>query len=92
MIAVLAITPPGRSLAAALLRTSTAAATTADAATVVNIIAIAYLSVWMSCGLALLVGWMTIATPNLALASAAKSWLGLAVAAAYSYLGLHPNG
>jgi hypothetical protein len=50
----------------------------------------AYLLVWLLCGVALLFYWMYLAAPIPALDAAAKSWLGLAVAAAYSYLGLRP--
>jgi hypothetical protein len=55
---------------------------------VLAILSAAYLVTWLVCGVALVVLWMMVDNASAALASAAKSWLGLAVAAAYAYFGL----
>ena len=58
----------------------------------VKVVALTYLAVWVACGLAaLIVGFMKYPTAVPQLTAAAKSWLGLAVAAGYSYLGLKPE-
>ena len=85
VIAQLAITEPGDPPGGGLLADD-ATNTTKN---IVQFISIAYVAVWAACGLAaLIVGYMKY--PNLVpqLTAAAKSWLGLAVAAGYSYLGL----
>ena len=57
----------------------------------VKIVSIVYVVVWVACGLAaLIVGLMKYPEAVPLLNAAAKTWLGLAVAAAYSYLGLKP--
>jgi hypothetical protein len=57
----------------------------------VKFIVIAYVVVWVACGVAaLIVGLMKYPQAVPLLNAAAKSWLGLAVAAGYSYLGLKP--
>jgi hypothetical protein len=85
VIAVLAITPPsgspGRSLAASMGLTAT---------TAVQFVTVAYLVVWGVCGIALVITWLRVPDATPALAAAAKSWLGLAIAAAYAFLGLKP--
>jgi len=87
VIAQLAITQPGAAPGAGLL---------ADNATdisknMVKIISVVYVAVWVVCGLAaLIVGYLKYPDKVPELTASAKSWLGLAVAAAYSYLGLKP--
>jgi hypothetical protein len=57
----------------------------------VKIVAVIYIVVWVACGVAaLIVGLMKYPNAVPLLNAAAKSWLGLAVAAGYSYLGLKP--
>jgi hypothetical protein len=85
VIAQLAITPPGDAPGMALLADDT----TAIIKNMVKVISLIYVAVWLACGLAaLIVGFLKY--PNLVpqLTAAAKSWLGLAVAAGYSYLGV----
>jgi hypothetical protein len=100
VIAELALTPPtevpaGRAFAAAALPGQPAQAPGPTAKWVANI----YLIIWLACGvLAYVVGdWLR--EPGLpapapdglqALTDVGKSWLGLAVAAGYSYLGIKP--
>ena len=48
----------------------------------------AYVSVWLICGMALMVSWMRTDKPHEALRNAATTWLGLAVAIAYALFGL----
>jgi hypothetical protein len=42
------------------------------------------------CGIALVITWLRVPDATPSLAAAAKSWLGLAIAAAYAFLGLKP--
>ncbi|MFL6285302.1 MAG: hypothetical protein ACJ74Q_19345 [Pyrinomonadaceae bacterium] len=57
--------------------------------TTVTIVSTVYVAVWVACGLAaLVVGYLRYPNVVPQLTASAKSWLGLAVAAAYSYLGL----
>lgn len=87
VIARLAIAEPGDSPAAGLLPD-----TASDILKkMVNVIAVAYVVVWLACGLAALIISL-IKYPDAVpeLTASAKSWLGLAVAAGYSYLGLKP--
>lgn len=87
VIARLAITQPGESPGAGLL--GPGAGDTAK--NMVTIIAVAYIAVWVACGLAaLIVGFMKYPEAVPELTASAKSWLGLAVAAGYSYLGVRP--
>jgi hypothetical protein len=86
VIAQLAVTEPGDTPGAGLLAADNVTDTTKN---IVKIISVAYVAVWLACGLAsLVVGYLRY--PNLVpqLTAAAKSWLGIAVAAAYSYLGV----
>lgn len=82
VVAVLAITPPGEAVSFAFREPGTSIAAR-------DVVAWAYLLVWLACGAALLVFWMRTPAPAKSLASAATSWLGLAVAAAYAYRGLN---
>ncbi len=89
VVAELAVTTPGQQLAGRLL----AASATTTTKRVLTVITTIYVLVWVISGvLSLIVGYMQ--HPNVvpALTSAAKSWLGLAVAAAYSYFGIKPSG
>lgn len=74
---------PGTRLAAAW--------TTEKQKTVVIALASSYIVVWLLTGLALVIlGWVLKPTvPQLA--SAARAWLGVAVAAAYAYFGITPQ-
>jgi fucose permease len=55
----------------------------------VTIVSTVYVAVWVACGLAaLVVGYLRYPNVVPQLTASAKSWLGLAVAAAYSSLGL----
>ena|SRR5688572_3978014 len=85
VIAQLAITEPGDPPGAGLLADNAANSTR----NIVQVISIAYVAVWAACGLAaLIVGYMKYPNVVPQLTAAAKSWLGLAVAAGYSYLGV----
>jgi len=83
VIAVLAITPPATSPGRTL-----AAAAGGRAEAVANWVVNLYLLVWLVCGIALVVTWMRVPDATAAVVSAAKSWLGLAIAAAYAFFGL----
>jgi hypothetical protein len=85
VIAVLAITPPSGSPGRVL-----AASMGPSAAMAAQIVTGAYLVAWGVCGIALLITWLRVPDATPSLASAAKSWLGLAIAAAYAFLGLKP--
>jgi hypothetical protein len=85
VIAALAITPPAANPASLF---AVAAGTRLERAT--SLVVTGYLVVWLGCGVALLVRWMQVPDAIPVLSAAAKSWLGLAIAAAYSYLGLKP--
>jgi hypothetical protein len=84
VVAELAVTEPGKAPGASL-----AIDIPATSKKVVAVIATLYILVWVLCGVAsLVIGYLQ--HPNVvpALTASAKSWLGLAVAAAYSYLGV----
>lgn len=86
VIAQLAVTAPNAAPGASLTDPQT---TTEFTKKIVTIVSVAYVAVWLACGLAsLVVGYLRY--PNLVpqLTASAKSWLGLAVAAGYAYLGL----
>ena len=61
---------------------------TAVPAAAVTFLKGAYFVTWLGSGGWLIATWMRVSNPSSALASAAKSWLGLAAAAASAYLGL----
>ena len=87
VIAQLAITQPNEAPGAGLVE-DTASDTLKKA---VKFVTISYVVVWVACGVAaLVVGLMKYPDAVPILNAAAKSWLGLAVAAGYSYLGLKP--
>jgi len=86
VIAQLAVTEPGAAPGAGLADAETITETMKK---VVTIVSIAYVTVWLACGLASVVqGYLRYPNVVPQLTASAKSWLGLAVAAAYSYLGL----
>ena len=88
VVAELAVTQPGEQPAATSLGIDVSAATKK----VVRLVSATYILVWVVCGVAsLVVGFLQ--HPNVvpALTASAQSWLGLAVAAAYSYLGIRPK-
>lgn len=85
VVAELAVTDPSKAPAGAAL----AIDVPATMKKVVGIITAAYILCWILLGLAsVIVGYLQ--HPNVvpALTASAKSWLGLAVAAAYAYLGV----
>lgn len=85
VVAELAVTDPAKAPAGATL----AIDVPATMKKVVGIITAAYILCWVLLGLAsVIVGYLQ--HPNVvpALTASAKSWLGLAVAAAYAYLGV----
>ena len=82
VVAVLAVTKPSERLASLFV----GAGEPGDGA--VTVVTWAYLFVWLGCGIVLLFVWLKTPIPAKSLSAAATSWLGLAVAAAYAYLGL----
>ncbi len=85
VVAELAVTPPGDAPSGRSLSIDVPAATKK----VRTIITFIYILVWVICGVAALyIGYLKYPNVVPALTNAAKSWLGLAVAAAYSYLGV----
>ena len=87
VIAVLAVTTPGEPIGNVFLEDDPAP----PGQKVITIISVLYVAVWLICGIVLVITY--IRNPNTvpAVTTAAKSWLGLAVAAAYSYLGVKPK-
>ena len=90
VIAVLAITPPaqnpGHTVAASM-----GLSTERPAERIVEVVTYAYLLVWVACGIALVITWLKVPDATSSLTTAAESWLGLAIAAAYAFLGLKPH-
>lgn len=87
VISQLAITPPGDTPGAGLVEVNASDILKNS----VKIVAVIYVVVWVACGVAsLIVGLMKYPDAVPILNAAAKAWLGLAVAAAYAYLGLRP--
>jgi hypothetical protein len=84
VVAILASTPPTTSVAARF-------AVSEQVSGPVTVVVWGYLFVWLACGGVLLFFWLRTPDPAKTLASAATSWLGLAVAAAYAYLGLEKS-
>lgn len=86
VIAELTITKPG----AAPFARALGADPSGKAKIYLTITTIAYLSVWILCGLAaFVVGFMQYPGLLQPLTDLGQSWLGLAVAAAYAYLGIN---
>jgi hypothetical protein len=86
VIAELAITKPGESPVARVLNDNPSQ----KAMTILKITTIAYLSVWTLFGLlAFIVGYLQHPGVLQPLTDLGQSWLGLAVAAAYAYLGIN---
>ena len=102
IVAVLAATPPKAPLGRVFVERESRLMTP------VTVVTWAYVFVWLACGGVLLYCWLTpaaclppgelqklagtIPAPSKTLDTAATSWLGLAVAAAYAYLGLKKDG
>jgi hypothetical protein len=85
VIAVLAVTRPGEGPARALNLNSPAIPHT-----ILNVVTGLYLAVWILAGLAaFFVGFLQHPGVLQSLTDLGQSWLGLAVAAAYSYFGLN---
>ena len=86
VIAELAITKPGESPVARVLNNNPSQ----KAMTILKITTIAYLAVWTLFGLlAFIVGYLQHPGVLQPLTDLGQSWLGLAVAAAYAYLGIN---
>ena len=86
VVAELAAAQPGQAPAARLMAAINVAATTKS---VVKWISVAYILVWLVCGVAeVMVGYLWYPDVVPTLTASAKSWFGIAVAAAYSYLGI----
>jgi hypothetical protein len=102
VVTVLAVTPPGDAPGTNLAPAPSAAADLTEQQKLeaqkkwIGYVTIAYIAVWLGCGIAAFVTYLNLDSPDTtapALTSAAKTWFGLAVAAAYSYLGVKPvNG
>jgi hypothetical protein len=87
VISVLAISEPKGAPGSGLVETTA----TPLLKNSVTIVSTGYIVVWVACGVAaLVVGLMKYPDAVPLLNAAAKSWLGLAVAAAYAYLNLKP--
>jgi hypothetical protein len=90
VIAELAVTKPGETPVA---RTLDVEKMSARATTTVRIVTAVYLGVWTVAGLmAFFFGSMLYPKVLQPLSDLGQSWLGLAVAAAYAYLGTKPRG
>jgi hypothetical protein len=90
VIAELAITKPGEAPVARAIGGAGAGAKLSWTLTIVTMI---YLAVWVAAGLAAyVVGTMWYPGKVQPLTDLGQSWLGLAVAAAYSYFGISPAG
>ncbi len=91
VVAELAITTPGQLPGGRLI--ANGVPMTGKTQSIATGLSIAFGGVWLVCGVAaLVVGYMQHPDTVTELTTFAKSWLGLAVAAAYSYLGIRPNG
>jgi len=85
VVGELALTKPGNAPGARLLSAKVPSKW-------VSAVTILFMMVWLVCGVySLVVGSLLHPDAVPALTTAGKSWLGLAVAAAYSYLGVNPN-
>jgi hypothetical protein len=89
VIAELAVTRPGESPAGRVLNTNPSQ----EVINILKITTIAYLLVWTLFGLlAFMVGFLLHPGVLQPLTDLGQSWLGLAVAAAYAYLGINQKG
>jgi len=85
VVAELAITQPGQLPSAQILRKRVSK----SAKQVMTVVSLGFIIVWLVCGAASLI--IYVLYPNAipaALSEFAKAWLGLALASAYSYLGI----
>ena len=87
VIAVLAVTTPGKPIGKVFLEDDPGQ----PSQTIITVISILYVAVWLICGIVLVITYIRKPDTVPAVSTAAKSWLGLAVAAAYSYLGVKPK-
>lgn len=89
VVAQLAITEPGKTPGARLA----SAASSRRWQAVINIVSALYVAVWIVIGLvALIYGVILHQGISETLTTSGTTWLGLAVAAGYSYFGLEPQG
>lgn len=89
VVAELAVTEPGKAPATRYLAIDVRA-TTKNVAVIISFI---YIAVWLICGVAsVIVGYIQHPDVVPVLTNSAKSWMGIAVAAAYSYLGVRQSG
>ena len=87
VVAELALTKAGEAPAARMVQSAPATASTGA-----KVVATLYIAVWLLAGVAaFVVGVMQHEGAVQALTDVGKSWFGLAVAAAYSYLGVQPD-
>lgn len=87
VVAELAITKPGEAPAARMIQAGAPTTSTA-----IKVVATVYIIVWLAAGvMAFVVGVMQHDGVVQQLTDVGKSWFGLAVAAAYSYLGVQPE-
>jgi hypothetical protein len=85
VVAVLAITDPGTNPASSMISDTSSDRTKS----IVNIVALTYLTVWVLFGLiALIIGVMIYPTASPTLNQTGTTWFGTAVAAAYAYFGI----
>ena len=90
VIAQLAVTEPGGTPGDGLIDSEKLADTSKK---ILMVVSVGYILVWLACGLAsVVVGFLQHPDVVPQLTSNAKSWLGLAVAAGYSYLGVKRSG
>lgn len=87
VIAELAITKPGE----APLSRAVSSSTSPTESTIVKVATFAYLGVWTLVGLAAFVTGLNYPDELQSLTDLGQSWLGLAVAAGYSYFGINRN-
>lgn len=89
VVAQLATTQPGENPTALLLSEGASQ----QAKSIATVVGIVYLAVWVITGLAaLVIGVMLHPDANATLSNTGTTWLGLAVAAGYSYFGIQPQG
>ncbi|HEX5759365.1 MAG TPA: hypothetical protein VF121_09245 [Thermoanaerobaculia bacterium] len=88
VIAELSVTEPGKTPAARVLSADSSTAAKSG----LKVVAFVYLAVWLATGLAAFV-FASLQHPETLqpLTDLGQSWLGLAVAAAYAYLGIDPS-
>jgi hypothetical protein len=88
VIAELAITKPGEAPLARALDPSASASTV----NTLKFVTFGYLAIWVLAGLAAFLVGLRHPEAHQPLVDLGQSWLGLAVAAGYSYFGINPQG